>query len=301
MKRTLKNRKAQMGEEEGQPISSIIGILLILVPLALAATFVLTMGVVGPRTISTASCFTALQARAGVHEAAEAVDGDAEWYEVWNFGEWAVGWFNGVFHGSRDFAGEALATFCRPIEYPCKGNAADVADCLYGRASDTYYTLLGGYRHGSGNEEVIASYVWFNLFRIHAHNLGAGDVELEGECSNYINTGATAAEDYECPDGLIDHDICWVESEDETTCKIMFKNVDFFTLSLPMIEKCQLRGIDDPAGRCKCFAKEEFGYSEKEDGYICKCHLCLDIRKHIIGKTEGFKELKPKEFYYFLE
>ena len=45
------------------------------------------------------------------------------------------------------------------------------------------------------------------------------------------------------------------------------------------------------------FAVEKFGYEELPDGYISKCHLCVDIRKHIAQRTGEFKELKPREFY----
>jgi len=45
------------------------------------------------------------------------------------------------------------------------------------------------------------------------------------------------------------------------------------------------------------FAVEEFGYQESKIGYVSKCHLCVDIRKHIIEQTDEFKELRPKEFY----
>lgn len=45
------------------------------------------------------------------------------------------------------------------------------------------------------------------------------------------------------------------------------------------------------------FAVEEFGYEEVPDGYISKCHLCVDIRKHIAQRTGEFKELRPREFY----
>lgn len=41
----------------------------------------------------------------------------------------------------------------------------------------------------------------------------------------------------------------------------------------------------------------EFDYEENSDGYVSKCHLCLDIRKHIAERTDEFKTLKPKEFY----
>jgi hypothetical protein len=46
---------------------------------------------------------------------------------------------------------------------------------------------------------------------------------------------------------------------------------------------------------------KEFDYRECEGGYISKCHLCLDIRKHIVQKTDKFKELKPREFYHQLK
>ncbi len=44
---------------------------------------------------------------------------------------------------------------------------------------------------------------------------------------------------------------------------------------------------------------QEFGY-EEQDGYISKCHLCVDIRRHLV-KSGEFKELKPREFYERLE
>ena len=47
------------------------------------------------------------------------------------------------------------------------------------------------------------------------------------------------------------------------------------------------------------FGVQQFGYEERE-GYISKCHLCLDARTHIAQKTDEFKELIPREFYYRL-
>ena len=46
------------------------------------------------------------------------------------------------------------------------------------------------------------------------------------------------------------------------------------------------------------FARE-YGYEEIKDGYISKCHLCLDIRKFLLDKGE-FEELRPREFYSYL-
>lgn len=41
----------------------------------------------------------------------------------------------------------------------------------------------------------------------------------------------------------------------------------------------------------------KFGYQELPRGYVSRCHLCVDIRKHILQRTDEFKELRPKEFY----
>jgi hypothetical protein len=57
-----------------------------------------------------------------------------------------------------------------------------------------------------------------------------------------------------------------------------------------------------PKGIRKLFeyAVKEYGYRERNDGYISKCHLCLDIRKHIVEQTDDFNELKPRDFYRHL-
>jgi len=46
---------------------------------------------------------------------------------------------------------------------------------------------------------------------------------------------------------------------------------------------------------------KEYGYREREEGYISKCHLCLDLRKQIAQATDEFQELRPTEFYYRLD
>ncbi len=48
-------------------------------------------------------------------------------------------------------------------------------------------------------------------------------------------------------------------------------------------------------------AVEEWGYEERDEGYISKCHLCVDIRKHMATKTDEFRELRPREFYNHLD
>lgn len=53
-----------------------------------------------------------------------------------------------------------------------------------------------------------------------------------------------------------------------------------------------MRGLFDFAG--------ELGFEEDREGYISRCHLCIDIRKYIVAKGE-FPELSPLEFYEHLD
>jgi organic radical activating enzyme len=46
---------------------------------------------------------------------------------------------------------------------------------------------------------------------------------------------------------------------------------------------------------------EEFHYEERENGYISKCHLCVDVRRKIAQETDKYQELRPREFYGYLE
>jgi len=43
-------------------------------------------------------------------------------------------------------------------------------------------------------------------------------------------------------------------------------------------------------------AINEFGFQEDRDGYVSKCDLCQEVRRHLI-MNPGFEELKPDEFY----
>ena len=49
------------------------------------------------------------------------------------------------------------------------------------------------------------------------------------------------------------------------------------------------------------WAVEQHGYKELSEGYIAKCHLCLDIRRFLVSKQCGYPELAPIEFYQHLE
>ncbi len=59
-----------------------------------------------------------------------------------------------------------------------------------------------------------------------------------------------------------------------------------------------LRALTKGLGELYRFAVENYGYRERRDGYVSKCHLCLDIRLHIFQKAKDeFRELQPREFY----
>ncbi|MEM2876105.1 MAG: hypothetical protein QXL67_04040 [Candidatus Bathyarchaeia archaeon] len=47
------------------------------------------------------------------------------------------------------------------------------------------------------------------------------------------------------------------------------------------------------------FSVKEFNYEELTEGYVSKCHLCLDMRRHIAQQTNEFKELNPRKFYFY--
>jgi len=49
------------------------------------------------------------------------------------------------------------------------------------------------------------------------------------------------------------------------------------------------------------FGVRQFNYRERQEGYISKCHLCVDVRRHIARATDEFKELGPRQFYDCLE
>ena len=51
---------------------------------------------------------------------------------------------------------------------------------------------------------------------------------------------------------------------------------------------------DDLAG-CLRFAQDR-GYEQRPGGYVSKCDLCLDLRRHLAA-TGDFPELSPREFY----
>jgi hypothetical protein len=60
----------------------------------------------------------------------------------------------------------------------------------------------------------------------------------------------------------------------------------------PLIEILVERG---PYGLFE-FSQARHGYRPLPDGYAGKCHLCVDVRRHLVG-TADFSELRPPGFY----
>lgn len=55
---------------------------------------------------------------------------------------------------------------------------------------------------------------------------------------------------------------------------------------------------DGPYGLYE-LARDEYGYTKLKDGYANKCHLCVDVRGHLLSVGD-FEELRPRQFYEML-
>jgi hypothetical protein len=77
-------------------------------------------------------------------------------------------------------------------------------------------------------------------------------------------------------------------------------DLDSICSGIELEERPILKALVSGLGELYEFA-EEFGYEELPQGYVSKCHLCVDIRRHIATESPGeFAELKPQEFYRYL-
>jgi hypothetical protein len=76
------------------------------------------------------------------------------------------------------------------------------------------------------------------------------------------------------------------------------RNLDLLLQGVDLEDKPILESLVTDLKRLYDFGNKRFNYKELSDGYISKCHLCLDIRRHIAQQTEEFKELRPRKFYY---
>lgn len=64
----------------------------------------------------------------------------------------------------------------------------------------------------------------------------------------------------------------------------------------PIIEILATSGVE---GLLR-LAQDQFDFQVSAEGYIAKCHLCQDIRAHIVQRTDQFEELAPVEYYQYL-
>ncbi|MEM3044852.1 MAG: radical SAM protein [Candidatus Bathyarchaeia archaeon] len=78
------------------------------------------------------------------------------------------------------------------------------------------------------------------------------------------------------------------------------REIDSLSQGVDLSDKPILDALSKRLGKLYELGLKEFNYEELSEGYVSKCHLCLDIRKHIAQQTGEFKELKPREFYYHL-
>ena len=45
-----------------------------------------------------------------------------------------------------------------------------------------------------------------------------------------------------------------------------------------------------------CQLARSHGYEPRADGYVAKCHLCVDVRTHLLPWDDA-GELQPRAFY----
>jgi hypothetical protein len=79
------------------------------------------------------------------------------------------------------------------------------------------------------------------------------------------------------------------------------RDIDSLTKGVDLQDKPILSALVSSIKNLYEFAVKEFNYKEREEGYISKCHLCIDIRRHIVRQTDEFEELQPRELYFHLE
>ena len=75
------------------------------------------------------------------------------------------------------------------------------------------------------------------------------------------------------------------------------RELDSLCEGIDLDERPILKALLEGLGSLYELAVNEFGYRELPGGYVSKCHLCVDIRRHIAGQTDEFEELRPREFY----
>jgi len=73
-----------------------------------------------------------------------------------------------------------------------------------------------------------------------------------------------------------------------------------FQEGVDLDERPILGSLVSGLGDLYAYAEGNYSYSPNMDGYVSKCHLCLDIRKHLSDEGCELKELSPRQFYEYL-
>jgi len=79
------------------------------------------------------------------------------------------------------------------------------------------------------------------------------------------------------------------------------REIDSICQGIDLDRRPILEALSNDLKRLFEFGVKEFDYKERGQGYISKCHLCVDLRRHIAQETDQFEELRPREFYRHLE
>ena len=79
------------------------------------------------------------------------------------------------------------------------------------------------------------------------------------------------------------------------------RDIDAICEGIDLDDHPILKALDSDIRKLHDFAVSEWEYEREPQGYISKCHLCVDIRRHIASETDDFRELQPKEFYDHLD
>ncbi len=78
------------------------------------------------------------------------------------------------------------------------------------------------------------------------------------------------------------------------------RDIDAICRGIDLDEYPILHALTSDLEQLYQYAVAEWGYEASDEDYVSKCHLCVDIRRHVALQTDQFKELRPREFYYHL-
>jgi hypothetical protein len=73
-------------------------------------------------------------------------------------------------------------------------------------------------------------------------------------------------------------------------------NLDSVFKGVSLADRPVLNAIITGLGELYKLAKD-FGYEDLPEGYVSACHLCLNLRKHLVQQTDQFQELQPTQLY----